>query len=190
MLYLDVIHQQIGSKKVWSYIKKGACKIKDEFVDIGRTFKNGDWKTKVSYFVLGFGNFARGQIGRGILFLAFELIFIFYMVLWGGYWIGQIGTLGTVGPGEIYNEIYDQYVPVYNDNSFKILLYSVLSIFSFLTLFLNLSMKSMTVLTPISAIISISSNSSKYSLLTFLNLLFNKLILLTNSFLVFSRPLS
>ena len=116
-------------KKVWSYIKKGACKIKDEFVDIGRTFKNGDWKTKVSYFVLGFGNLARGQIGRGILFLAFELIFIFYMVLWGGYWIGQIGTLGTVGPGEIYNEIYDQYVPVYNDNSFKILLYSVLSIF-------------------------------------------------------------
>ena len=116
-------------KKIGKYIKKGFLRVVAEFVDIGKTFKNGDWKTKVSYFVLGFGNLARGQIGRGILFLAFELIFIFYMVLWGGYWIGQIGTLGTVGPGEIYNEIYDQYVPVYNDNSFKILLYSVLSIF-------------------------------------------------------------
>lgn len=116
-------------KKIGGFIKKGACKVKDEFVDIGSTFKNGDWKTKVSFFVLGFGNITRGQVGRGILFLLFEIIFILYMVLWGGHWISQIGTLGTVGPGEVYDEVFDQYVPVYNDNSFKILLYSVLSIF-------------------------------------------------------------
>lgn len=116
-------------KKVGLFIKKIALKIVHEIVDVCVTFVRGDWKTKVSYFIMGFGNIARGQIGRGILFLIFEAVFIFYMVMYGGHWMSQMGTLGVQGPGLEYDPIFDQYVPVYHDNSFKILLYSVLSIF-------------------------------------------------------------
>ena len=56
-----------------------------EISDIAETFKNGDWKTRTSFFVMGFGNIARGQVLRGILFLAFEIIFIVYMVCGGAH---------------------------------------------------------------------------------------------------------
>ncbi|MBR1757783.1 MAG: sugar ABC transporter permease [Lachnospiraceae bacterium] len=78
---------------------------------------------------MGFGNMARGQWLRGLLFLAFEAVFIMYMVVAGGYWLSMLPSLGKVGPGEVYNEVLDTYVYQYNDNSFKILLYGVLTIF-------------------------------------------------------------
>lgn len=115
-------------KKIGLFFVKLVIGIKDLFVDIGRTFVKGSWKTKVSYFILGFGNIARGQILRGLLFFAFEVIFILYMIFIGGNWISQLGTLGTNPPGEVYDPIYDVYLPVYGDNSFKILLYGILSV--------------------------------------------------------------
>ena len=71
------------------------------------------------------------QILRGLLFLLFEAVFIFYMVFptGGGYWIKMLGSLGVQGPIRSYNEILDQYVSVPQDNSFRILLYGVLTIF-------------------------------------------------------------
>ena len=103
--------------------------IGNEFKDIVTTFVNGDWKTKASYLVMGFGCLARGQILRGILFLLFEVVFIFYMIVQGGYWLSMVPSLGlqeqhmewvTVGGIEV-----EQMVP--GDNSFKILLYGVLT---------------------------------------------------------------
>ena len=44
-------------------------KIGSELKDIVTTFIYGDWKTKVSYVIMGFGNIARGQVLRGLLFL-------------------------------------------------------------------------------------------------------------------------
>ena len=118
-----------GIFSIGRFFKKCGIGIKDEFVDIGRTFKNGDIKTKLSYFVMGFGNIARGQVLRGLLFLLFEIVFIAYMVLFGGYWLGMLPSLGTEGPKEEYNEILDTYITIYHDNSFRILLYGVLTIF-------------------------------------------------------------
>ena len=118
-----------GIKKIGSFIVKACLAVKNEAVDIVTTFTRGDWKTKVSYLVMGFGNLARGQILRGLLFLAFEGVFIFYMIFAGVHWLSQLGSLGTVGPYEVYDEIYDSYTTVYGDNSFKILLYGVLTIF-------------------------------------------------------------
>ncbi len=100
-----------------------------EIKDIISTFVNGDWKTKLSFLVMGFGCLARGQILRGLLFLLFEIVFIGYMVLSGGYWLSMLPSLGKVGPSEIYDELFDTYVVQYNDNSFKILLYGVLTLF-------------------------------------------------------------
>ena len=103
-----------------------------ELKDVVTTFVHGDWKTKISYVVMGFGNIARGQILRGLLFLAFEAVFIFYMFFapqGGAYWLSMLPSLGKEGPHEEYNDVLDAYTTVYGDNSFKILLYGVLTIF-------------------------------------------------------------
>jgi arabinogalactan oligomer/maltooligosaccharide transport system permease protein len=122
-------------KRVLGFFKKLGTKIVDFFkflindiVDIGVTFKNGSWMTRVSFIIMGFGNLARKQILRGVLFFLFEAAFIVYMVLAGGNWLSQFGTLGTVNGGQIYNEVYDQYMQVEGDNSFKILLYGLISV--------------------------------------------------------------
>ena len=118
-----------------SFFKKLGKKILDFFkfliediVDIGVTFKKGSWMTRVSYLIMGFGNLARKQILRGLLFLLFEAAFVVYMVLAGGNWLSQFGTLGTVNGGQQYNPVLDQWTHVVGDNSFKILLYGLLSI--------------------------------------------------------------
>ena len=114
---------------IWNALKKGILGIGKEFGEIVNTFIHGDWKTKVSFFVMGFGNIARGQILRGLLFLLFEIVFIAFMILSGGYWLSMLPSLGKVGPSEEYDPILDIFVTKYNDNSFQILLYSVLTIF-------------------------------------------------------------
>ena len=100
-----------------------------EFADVFTTFKNGDWKTKVSYLVMGFGSIARGQVLRGLMFLLFEVVFIFYLITAGFHWLGLLPTLGRIGPHEEYNPVLDAYTMTYGDNSFKILLYGVLTVF-------------------------------------------------------------
>ena len=115
--------------RIFRAIGKGFAALGREIGDICSTFVHGDWKTKISFFIMGFGCLARGQILRGLLFLLFEAVFIAYMVLSGGYWLSMLPSLGKTGPSEEYSEILDAYVTKYNDNSFQILLYGVLTIF-------------------------------------------------------------
>lgn len=126
-----VKHATIGDffKKIGAWFANSGKSIANEFKDVVQTFKNGDWKTKLSFLVMGFGSIARGQVLRGILFLLFEIVFIVYMIFAGAHWLSLLPTLGTKGPSVVYNEVLDQYVSQYNDNSFKILLYGVLTIF-------------------------------------------------------------
>jgi len=86
-------------KKIGLAIGTGIVKVFKELKDILVTFIDGDWKTRMSYLVMGFGCLARGQILRGILFLLFEIVFIAYMVLTGSYWLSMLPSLGKVGPG-------------------------------------------------------------------------------------------
>ena len=116
-------------KKIWAVIVKFFLGVKDEFTDIFVTFRDGDWKTRVSYVIMGFGNIARGQVLRGLLFLLMEVVFIVYMIFGGAYWMSMLPSLGKVGPTVTYDPILDVPVTTYNDNSFKILLYGVLTIF-------------------------------------------------------------
>ena len=97
--------------------------------DIGTTFKKGDAVTKGSFLVMGLANLCRGQFLRGIMFLLMEVVFIFYMITTGGYWLSMLPSLGLQGPMEEYNLLLDTYVTTYHDNSFKMLLYGVLTIF-------------------------------------------------------------
>ena len=59
---------------IGGWFKKAGLAIANEVKDIVMTFVNGDWKTKLSYLVMGFGNIARGQVLRGLLFLLFEIV--------------------------------------------------------------------------------------------------------------------
>lgn len=89
-------------------------------------FRFGDWKGRISFLVFGFSHLTNGQLFRGILFLVYELGFIAFMVFFGGHYLSRLGTLGTVDP----QTVMDEYgVPRgYYDNSFQILLYSILTI--------------------------------------------------------------
>ena len=117
--------------KIGRFFKNIAIKIKDLFVDLFTTFKNGDYKTRLSYLIFGFGHLTRGQILRGLFFLFFEALFIFYMIFWGGGWLAKLGTLGTQGPTTEWVDVggIDVEKTVYHDDSFKILLYGILTIF-------------------------------------------------------------
>ncbi len=116
-------------RNIGGFFKKVAFAIGGFFKDLADTFVHGGWQTKVSYVIMGFGNISRGQILRGLLFFAFEVVFVIYMITAGSYWLGKLPTLGTVGPMEVYDPIMDTYTTKYGDNSFKILLYGVLTIF-------------------------------------------------------------
>ena len=95
----------------------------NELYDIFDTYRKGDWKTRVSYTVMGFGSCARGQWLRGILFFLFQVVFNLYIFLFGGSYLAKLVTLGTV---ETHKEGRKT---VYGDNSFLIMLYGVLTIF-------------------------------------------------------------
>ena len=123
--------------KIWRWIKNCGIAIKNEFLDIGRTFARGNWAVRVSFFIFGFGNFYYGQILRGLLFLLFEGVFIAYMLVPSGglYWLGkanffQIGaTIGDTPPlKNQYDPIRDSYYTIWGDDSVKVLLYGLLTI--------------------------------------------------------------
>ena len=119
-------------KGIGRFFKNLGMKIAGGCKDIVTTFIEGDYKTRVSYVIMGFGNATRGQIGRGVAFFAFEVVFIVYMITGGGYWLSMMPTLGVQGPTKELvpdPDGWDVMTTVYHDNSFKILLYSVLTIF-------------------------------------------------------------
>lgn len=105
--------------KVGKFFSGVGCDLKE----IGLTFTQGDWKTKVSYLIMGFGPIMRRQFLRGVAFLAAEALFILYLVKFGWKYLQDIGTLGTVA-----RVINDDGTISYNDNSFLILLYGLLTI--------------------------------------------------------------
>lgn len=92
--------------------------------EIGVTFKEGDWRTRVSFLIMGFGPLTRKYFLRGIALLAVEILYIWYMVGFGAQYLAKFTTLGTV---ETHMDPAT-FVTVYGDNSFMILLWSLFSI--------------------------------------------------------------
>ncbi|MEE1114725.1 MAG: sugar ABC transporter permease, partial [Eubacterium sp.] len=90
--------------------------------EIGTTFVKGDWKTKISFLIMGFGPILRGQIVKGLAFLAAEILFFVYLFGFGLQYLSKINTLGTVETQKIHRHT------VYGDNSFLILLFGILTI--------------------------------------------------------------
>lgn len=108
------IFKAIGAFFVW---------LGKDLKEIGRSFVKGDWKTKISFLILGFGHIMRKQFVRGISYLVLEVGFIVYMVTTGVSYMAKITTLGTQKRG--FNP--DGTV-CYGDNSFLILLFGIITI--------------------------------------------------------------
>lgn len=86
--------------------------------------------TRLSIPFMGFGQIARGQIGKGLFYAAIELLFALYMIFFGGSYIGHLfsGNLGKRLSGEQWNEELQIFEKIKGDNSFLILLYGVVSL--------------------------------------------------------------
>ena len=113
------------------------------FVSIGRgvkefalNFWHGDALTKSSHLFIGLSHLFRGQVVRGIMYLALEAAFIAYMVLFGGNYLAMCfenllsgGNIGRVETHDFWNEEKGFYDKLIGDNSFLILLYGILTLF-------------------------------------------------------------
>ena len=93
-------------------------------------FRNGSLYTRLSFFVMGFGQIARGQIVKGFFYFLLQVFFALYMIFFGGRYIGYLfsGNLGTKLSGEQWNEELQIFEKISGDNSFLILLYGVVSL--------------------------------------------------------------
>lgn len=100
-----------------------------EVIPVAEAIREGDIFTKLTCLIMGFGNFARGQIIQGILFLAAEIGYICYMVFFGVNSIYDFITLGTATQEKVFNEAKQIYEYTTGDNSQLCLLYGVVTIF-------------------------------------------------------------
>ena len=86
----------------------------------------------ISCLIMGFGNFMAGQVIKGLLFLALEAAFLWYMFLvpqGGSYWLSKFPSLGTEKDTFVYNENTMVFDYVKGDRSQQILLYGVVTFF-------------------------------------------------------------
>lgn len=116
-------------------MEKSKGKIAGFFGGIGRFFQEfgeaaakGDLSVKLSMIWMGAGYARRGQYVKSVLITVFEVLVIIFSVVCSSQYIPKFGTLGTVkrasefNPVTMKNEINDY------DDSFMILLFSVVSI--------------------------------------------------------------
>ena len=117
-------------QSVPSKARKSSRGIAGIFRNIYRAAVDGDWKTRLSFAVMGFGQVTRHQMIRGVLNFLFEIVYILFMITVGGPALSQMHNLGSIAYGSYteINDILNIIVPVFYDNSFTILLYSLFAI--------------------------------------------------------------
>ncbi len=122
-------------------IKRGAnafVRMGHAIRDFGRRFGDGNGITKASYLIMGLGHLCRGQLVRGLIFLALQALFVLYMIFFGATYLsmffenffsgGLIGRVQTQVSG-VWDPELGEYVKIAGDNSFHIVLYGILSLF-------------------------------------------------------------
>ncbi len=125
-----------AGKHIGQWIGRAGAALREEVLELWRTFRDGGLAVKLSFFLFGVGNLYYGQLLRGLLFLLFQAVFITYMLLPSGglYWLGKAdffrtgATVGDVQGGFSYNAAYDTDVWVAGDDSVKVLLYALLTV--------------------------------------------------------------
>ena len=103
------------------------------FVGIGKGFKNygvtfvkGDWATKLSYVIFGFGSFHKGKYYKGILYFLVECLYALFLVFFGAEQLYWLPTLGTIKQKTVIVNGFPKVVQ--GQQSMQILLYATLTI--------------------------------------------------------------
>ena len=106
------------------------------FKGVAVDFAEGDAYVKLSALVMGVGFFRRRQIVKGLIMTAFQVVIIFFAFEFAAQYLAKFDTLGTVQLERVWShELRDNVVNDYDD-SFQILLYSIVSIIVLLGAFL------------------------------------------------------
>lgn len=113
---------------IGNFFKKLFLGIGHGFANFGKRFAKGDWATKLSYLIMGTGNFSKGQYIKGLLFLIIEAAYAMFLIFFGIDQLSKFGTLGTQEGGLGVDPATGAYGYVEGDNSMLILLYGVTTI--------------------------------------------------------------
>lgn len=95
----------------------------------------GNIATKISLFIMGFGNIAHKQIGKGLMFLAVEVGYLWFMIQSGIYNLSMLPSLGWREQEKVWNEKKGIFEYTAGDQSSLILLYGVATIYITLMFF-------------------------------------------------------
>ncbi|MCH3973393.1 MAG: sugar ABC transporter permease [Oscillospiraceae bacterium] len=117
-------HVAIQAKRGLRRKKKGSGEFDTPYT-LHAAITKGDWRTRLSCLVMGFGNLAHRQIVKGLLCLATEIAFICFMVFYGVYRISQLPSLGGHAQQKVWNEAKGIYEYTAGDNSIIILIYGL-----------------------------------------------------------------
>ena len=112
-------------------MKKAGKKI-NEFptpYTVTNALTKGNIITKISMLIMGLGNIAHRQIGKGIMFLAVEAAYILFMIQSGIYNLSMLPSLGWREQEKVWNEKKSIYEYTAGDQSSLILLYGVATIY-------------------------------------------------------------
>ncbi|MDE5715846.1 MAG: sugar ABC transporter permease [Anaeroplasmataceae bacterium] len=123
-------------KVIWNFISVTIVRfftkigrgIANYFIDTYEIFVGGDWKTRLSYIIMGFGHIYRKSYIKGFLYLLYEIIFIYFMISVGGPAMMRIGSFGYVAQTTYMHPIYGIEVSDFKDDSLLILLNFVISL--------------------------------------------------------------
>lgn len=110
-------------------IVKKKAKEFDTPYTVSKAVKNGNAATKLSMIIMGFGNIVHGQVIKGLLYLAMEAGYIWFMLASGIGNIQHLITLGGKAQEEVWNEAKGVYEYTAGDMSILFLLYGVATIF-------------------------------------------------------------
>lgn len=94
-------------------------------------FRYNDKEGKISYGVWGYSSFKKGQKVNGVLYFAFEILYIVFFCIWGIRSIAKLTNLGT----QVYVPATFDHDAIEGDNSILILIFGLLWLLSLFVFF-------------------------------------------------------
>ena len=97
--------------------KKKKIRRSDYQYTVFKAMRNGDWITRLSFLIMGFGNIVRKQFVKGLSFLVLESIFIYFMIKNGASLLTDFFHLGGAEQEKVWNDAKGIFEYTQGDNS-------------------------------------------------------------------------
>lgn len=114
------------ASKLPSKLMRAGEKVVSPIINLKDAAVYGDWKTRLSFLVMGFGQMTRRQILRGTFYFLYEIFFFIFLGMVGVKNLSALGSFGQMAETSVYQKGTPVYY--YNDNSLQILIYSIVTI--------------------------------------------------------------